>query len=152
MLCLHERLWCSGWTERQRVLSAVVFRVNVEAARPFGCGVQGERRGSTSFRKVSKFIPDDTVSQRLLTYSLQQSPSWEANRFSASQVFSHYLWNPKVNYRTHKRPPNVPILSQLDPVHTSRPTSWRSILILSSDLRLVTAFRTSNLKRDSSFT
>ena len=57
----------------------------------------------------------------LLTYSIQQSPSWEANRFAASQEIPHILWNPKVHYRLHKCSPTVPILSQLDPVHT--PTS-----------------------------
>ena len=35
-----------------------------------------------------------------------------------------------------KCPPPVDILSQLDPVHTSHPTSLRSILILSSHLNL----------------
>ena len=57
----------------------------------------------------------------ILTYCTEQSPSWEANRFSGSQEIPLILWNPKVHYRVYKSPTPVPILSQLDPVHT--PTS-----------------------------
>ena len=45
---------------------------------------------------------------------MQHSPSWETKQFSASQEIPHILWN-----RIHKCPSPVPILSQLDPVHTS---------------------------------
>ena len=53
----------------------------------------------------------------LLTYSMVQSPSWEANWFSASQEIPRISWNPKVHYRTHKRPPPVSILGPPNPVH-----------------------------------
>jgi hypothetical protein len=56
----------------------------------------------------------------LLTYSMRQSPSWRANRFTASQEIPCILW----------KPPPVPILSQINPVHVPHPTSWRSILIM----------------------
>ena len=52
----------------------------------------------------------------LLTYFIVQSPSWEAN-----QEIPHISRNLKVHYRTHKRPPPVPILGRPNSVHI--PTS-----------------------------
>ena len=57
----------------------------------------------------------------LLTYSMVQSPSWEANWFAASQEIPHISQNPKVHYHTQKRSPPVSILDQPIPVHI--PTS-----------------------------
>jgi len=63
--------------------------------------------------------------KHFLSYSMQQSLSWEANLFSASHEIPRILWNPKVHYRIHKCLPPAPNPSQLDPVHTPHFTSWR---------------------------
>jgi hypothetical protein len=60
-------------------------------------------------------------SRKPLTYSMQQSPSWEANRFVASQGIPHILLNPNVHYRIHNCPLPVSLLSLPNPVHN--PTS-----------------------------
>jgi len=48
--------------------------------------------------------------------SIEQSPSWEANRFSAIQEIPGILWDQKFHCRIHKRPPSVLFLNQTNPV------------------------------------
>jgi len=70
------------------------------------------------------WLSEMTVFQsvEILTYLLTpwSSPSWEANWFSASQGIPPHFMEPEGSL-PHRCLPPVPILSQLDPVHT--PTS-----------------------------
>ena len=66
-----------------------------------------------SHMQADTIIACCVTSGYLLTYSMEQKPSWEANWFSASQEISRILWNPKVHYRIHKCPPPVPIVLHL---------------------------------------
>ena len=59
----------------------------------------------------------------LLTYSMQHSPSWEANRFSANQEIPRILWNPNVHYRSYKSRSSIPFLSGINAVHAPIPRS-----------------------------
>ena len=55
--------------------------------------------------KISKYIIT-----YLLTYSMEQSPSWEGNWYSAILEISRIIWNPKFHYRIHNYLPPVLIL------------------------------------------
>jgi hypothetical protein len=60
--------------------------------------------------------------KQVLTYFLTElSPSWEAASCAATQELPSILRNPKVHHRVHKKPPRVPILSQIGPVPTIPP-------------------------------
>ena len=90
--------------------------------------------GFAWFSEYRTFVSIEALRNVVTVYMYNvHSPSLEASCFSASQAVPHILWNPKVYYLNHSCAPTVPILSQIDPVH---PTSWRSILIMSSHLRL----------------
>ena len=71
----------------------------------------------------SKYSPQHYLLTYLLTYSMVQSPSWEANWFAASEEIPRISRNTNVHYRTHKRPATVSILGQPNQVHI--PTSHR---------------------------
>ena len=65
-----------------------------------------------------------------ILYTMQQSPSWEANRSSASQEIPRILWKSKVNFCIYKIPPHIPILNQINPFHALYTISLKSISIL----------------------
>ena len=73
----------------------------------------------------------------ILNYSMQQSPSWETNRFSASQEIPSILWNRRfITAFTTARQLSLSWARSIQWM-TAQATSWRSVFILSSHLRLV---------------
>jgi hypothetical protein len=101
----------SGCTTQDDVLSLQSYLKSKQMAR-WSCSAVYGHNLHAAYTSVPCFP---------LTYSMEQSPSREANCFAASQEIPRVLWNPKVPHRTHKRPPPVPLLSQPNPLIT--PTS-----------------------------
>jgi hypothetical protein len=67
---------------------------------------------------------------------MELSPSWEASNCAATQELPSILWNPEIHYRVHKSPPLVLSWARSIESIPSHPIALRSILILSTHLRL----------------
>ena len=99
-------------------------------------GCEGTNHSSLERQRRLPFLQGLIITTNLLTYSMVQSPSWEANWFAASQEIPRISRNSNAHYRTHKRPTPVSILGHPIQSIYPHPTSWKSILTLSTHLRL----------------
>jgi len=128
MLLIHNNAhahdcWCASVEGPWNVLECTKIRLDGEIPDVLICAVHIRAKHS----QLTELHQTRNITHNC---SMEQSPPWEANRFSASQEIPLILWNPNVYYCIHKWTPPVPVLSHLDPVHTPKPTSWRSILTL----------------------
>jgi hypothetical protein len=74
-----------------------------------------------------------------LTHSMEQSPSGEANRLSASQAIPRTLYNSIVHYRIYKSPSNIPILNQINSVHAPQ-SNLLKIRLLTNNVNFILPF------------
>jgi hypothetical protein len=64
-----------------------------------------------------------------LANCMEHSSSSEGDSSSASQKIPWILWEPKAHEHAHKSLPPVPVLSQINPVHTPCPISYHFNII-----------------------
>jgi hypothetical protein len=76
-----------------------------------------------------KFTPYNTKTYSNSMYAILTAYFFTL-RYAATHEFPNNLWNPKTRYCSHKSPPMVPILSQINPVPTT--TSHLRIILISS--------------------
>jgi hypothetical protein len=89
--------------------------------KKWGWRVAGRNQNNTRV-KLTDVFAEDTNKCRLKDKinSLHGTEPFLRNRqLRNCSTFTNILWNPKVHYRVNESPPLIPILSHINPVHTS---------------------------------
>jgi hypothetical protein len=76
---------------------------------------------------MKAFSPHFTLLTYLLTYSMEQSLSWEASCSSSSRKVTHTVWKAKFHDVIHKSPQLALTLNQITPSHNFFMVPFRSI-------------------------
>ena len=77
---------------------------------------------------------NDQANNQQLNNSTQQSTFSKANGSSASEGIPHILWYLRIHYHVHNSPQVVPVLSQINPLHTLQSNLFKihfNIILLS---------------------
>ena len=121
---------CTGFTPVSSYPHLWPITIYTEATHP-GITSHSIRHWTRRNFRIIRFLILSTPTY-LFTYSMGHSPSWETNRFSASQEIPRILWNSKVHYRIYKHPSPVSILIQIQPVHAPPSLNIHLIITLPS--------------------
>jgi len=80
---------------------------------------RGIRKNFWNYIVYISMIPSQFHPPPFANY-MEQNP-WEFSSHSASQGNRCFMWNRKVHWRVHRNPSLIPLLSQMNPFHTSPP-------------------------------
>jgi len=98
------------------LLSSAPYIADFKGEYPLRWNIMLNRYQNNSFVCDIVWLDKELINK--LTNSAKQSPSSEPNSHPATQEISRLLWNPKVHYRVHNSLPPIPILRQMNLVHS----------------------------------
>jgi hypothetical protein len=84
--------------------------------------LSGSEKNHENLLQDSRFWDVEFTLTKQPTNPTEKNPSSEAEKSSASQEIPRISWKPKVHHHTYKRPQPIPILSQINHVHTAPST------------------------------